>query len=299
MRLLLLSLAFNACSKVSTTPPEDATAPQQPDLEAPVSSARAMPGASDDAHERTRLAVLTEAGELELIDSPGGARTVLARGLPSGVIDCPAAAPYVVFANGAEAHRYATTAAPPERVSLGRASECDEATGTGACQLELMSSAPDGGSACLILADGPPVHAGLWVSVDVRFDGPRPVVVQECDGPAVGTPFETCDVELPSGTKLRLPGGRCEGYVTPASESGRHVAVLVSGECHDYCYRTVLLVDQVEGTVRAELRDAVAIAPLLWQPGGERLLVSGILLDPSGTVERLGSSACWLAESFE
>jgi hypothetical protein len=83
--------------------------------------------------------------------------------------------------------------------------------------------------------------------------------------------------------------------VTPASNSGRHVAVLVNGECNDYCYRTVLLVDQVEGAVRAELHQVNAEEPFRWQPGGERLLVGGTLLEPSGQAAHLGSSACWVS----
>lgn len=80
------------------------------------------------------------------------------------------------------------------------------------------------------------------------------------------------------------------------SASGRHLAVVIEGTCNDYCYQSVLLVDQVAGAVRAELGEVSTTEPIAWQPGGERLLVGGTLLNPSGEVTQLGSAACWLSE---
>jgi hypothetical protein len=229
---------------------------------------------------------------------PAGVRKVLAQRLGYGGLACAAQAPFVIFATAKEAQRFTLSEGPPMRVSLTDVSMCEEETGTGACNLHLLSSAPEGDRACIEVADGPPSTANRYIPIEARFDGSEATEGPVCGvEPLMGRELPRCELTVASGVKIRLRDEPdCRADTMGESASGRHLAVVIEDACNDYCYQSVLLVDQVAGAVRADLREVVATEAITWQPGGERLLVGGTLLNPSGEVTHLGSSACWLSE---
>lgn len=295
---LLFAIALVACTRAGAPPPDDTAVVGLPDPPAPVSPGATRDGGLPREDEAPQLAVLTEAGDLHLLSVPAGMRRVLAQRLGYGGLACAAQAPFVIFSNAKEAQRFTLTEGPPRRVSLTNVTACEEDTGTGACHLHLLSSAPDGGSACIEVSDGPPSTANRYLPIEARFDRSDATEGPICgEAPPAGTELSRCELTVASGMKIRLRDEPdCVASSVGESASGRHLAVVIEGPCNDYCYQSVLLVDQVAGAVRAELSEVPTIEPVTWQPGGERLLVGGTLLSPSGEVTQLGTSACWLSE---
>lgn len=261
---LLIGLVFGCTAQ---RPPSE---PQSPAVAPKTAPPVATPAVTPPSRPTSDLVFLGADGVVRVSDARGKAKAVLGQGHRGARLHCAHQGNHVVVVSPGEARRYPTEEGATERLDMPMLSFCK---GDSFCRVHRLTADAAADTLCAEISDGPPATATSSAIVRIRFVSPREAKAGECLVESVPEP-------------------------SVLSADGQFSVRVEEGSCGDYCYQTVVIVDEHASKIVKSIEDVPVATPIEWAPHGSGLLIGGTLHDASQAELsfELGPDACWLRQ---